>query len=100
MFIKTFKEQYPSRLECFLVYPSNFIFNAIWALVKPFLDAKSKGSAFLLSSKVGGAGVRAVMRGFLAVSQAPSLSSSSRGVSGHIVSCPIRQTQPTQTEPN
>jgi len=55
MFIKTFKEQYPSRLECFLVYPSNFIFNAIWALVKPFLDAKSKGSAFLLSSKVGGA---------------------------------------------
>lgn len=82
------QDAYPSRLECFLVFPTNFLFKAIWcvrsaawihppasnaltnyptdrnpqpsihpsihnprACVKPFLDAKSRGSAFLLQSK-------------------------------------------------
>lgn len=52
LFIDTFKKRYPSRLECFLIYPSNILFKGIWALVRPFLDAKSKGSAYLLQSKV------------------------------------------------
>lgn len=51
LFIQTFKQRYPSRLECFLIYPSNLIFKGVWALVRPFLDAKCKGSAYLLQSK-------------------------------------------------
>lgn len=80
LFIRTFKVAYPARLECFLVFPSNAFFRAIWcvclrrsppapsnfspsthpqntrihtsrALVRPFLDAKSRGATFLLQTK-------------------------------------------------
>lgn len=51
LFISTFKKVYPARLECFLVYPSNWLFNGIWcALLSHVSHTISRSHPFPLSN--------------------------------------------------